>query len=880
MALCPSCGQVNPEGFRFCGACGRLLRVDAGAGVRKTVTIVFCDVVGSTALGESMDPEALRAVLDRYFERVKGIVELHGGTVEKFIGDAVQAVFGLPFAHEDDALRAVRAALEMQAAMPELGVAARIGVNSGEVVSGTGERLAVGDAVNVAARLEQAARPGEVLIGEQTFAFVEGAAVVEQVEPLELKGKAEPVQALRLLGVRDAPQRGHELPFVGRERELALVREAWRRVCHDRCCELVTIVGEAGIGKSRLAAESLRDIEATVVQGRCLPYGNGITYWPVVEVLKQLRLVPDDARVAAAIRSLLGESDARIGSEELAWAVRKTLEQAAGTRPLVVVFDDIHHGEEVFLDLIEHVALLSSGAPILLFCLARPELTERRPSWPVALQLEPLSDEQVEELTKPALLALRPQIVRAAGGNPLFVSEMLALTGTFRVPPTLQALLAARLDQLEPTERRVLERGAVEGEIFHRSAVQALAADQPQLSHHLAALVRKGLIRPDKPQIAGEDAFRFRHLLIRDAAYEALPKAVRADLHERFAGWLGDRGGSLVELDELLGYHLEQAVRYRDELGTPAEIERRDAARHHLVAAGRTAFAREDHVAAISMLERAVGLRPEPPDVGLELELVHALAEGGRLVDALARADALADRAGAVGNLVGELAARIKAGALRIHLEPEGATDELATLLERALPQLEAAGDDSLLCHAYESHGGVWNMRLQYGPGGRRVRPRRRSCRPRRSPLQLPRPAVPVASLGHVADRSLPRLAGRTGGPAGQRAAYPPCSRARHAGPNRRGAGGTHPRAGRPRRAWSVRNAGCDRYAGPHSRVPRRRSRGGAGGGKKVIRGAGTARRVRLPLEPVRLPRAGVLHDRTARRGGRLGHARRVARRE
>ncbi|MGD0713891.1 MAG: adenylate/guanylate cyclase domain-containing protein [Gaiellaceae bacterium] len=718
MALCPSCGQVNPEGFRFCGACGRPLRVDAGAGVRKTVTIVFCDIAGSTALGESMDPEALRAVLARYFERVKGIVELHGGTVEKFIGDAVMAVFGLPFAHEDDALRAVRAALEMQAAMPELGVAARIGVNSGEVVSGTGERLAVGDAVNVAARLEQAARPGEVLIGEETFAFVEGAAVVEHVEPLEIKGKAEPVEALRLLSVRDAPQRGHELPFVGRERELALVRETWRRVCHDRCCELVTIVGEAGIGKSRLVAESLRDIEATPVQGRCLPYGNGITYWPVVEVLKQLRLVPDDARVATAIRSLLGESDARIGSEELAWAVRKTLEQAAGTKPLVVVFDDIHHGEETFLDLIEHVALLSAGEPILLLCMARPELTERRPSWPVGLQLEPLSDEQMEELTKPASLALRPQIVRAAGGNPLFVSEMLALTGAFHVPPTLQALLAARLDQLEPAERRVLESGAVEGETFHRSAVQALAPDQPQLSHHLAALVRMGLIRPDKPQIPGEDAFRFRHLLIRDAAYEALPKAVRADLHERFAGWLGDRGGSLVELDDLLGYHLEQAVRYRDELGVPTDIERRDAARHHLVAAGRTAFAREDHVAAISMLERAVALRPEPPDVGLELELVHALVAGGRYVDALSRADALAKRAGAVGNVVGELGARIKAGGLRVFLEPEGATDELATLLERALPQLEAAGDDGLLCHAYESLGGVWNMRMQYDRAG------------------------------------------------------------------------------------------------------------------------------------------------------------------
>jgi len=553
-----------------------------------------------------------------------------------------------------------------------------------------------------------------VLVGERTLALVEDAAVVELVGPLDVKGKGERIPAWRLLEVHDLPKRGQELPFVGRKPELAVLGDAWRRVLGDRCCELVTIVGEAGIGKSRLVAEWLRGLEARVVQGRCLPYGRGITYWPVVEVLRQLGLVPEDARVATGIRSLLGESEARVGSEELAWAVRKTLEQAAAGEPLMVVFDDIHHGEETFLDLIEHVALLSSGASILLLCMARPELTERRPSWPVALRLEPLSDEQVEKLIRPASLSLRPQIVRAAGGNPLFVSEMLALRGGFQVPPTLQALLAARLDQLEPAERRVLECGAVEGEIFHRSAVHALAPDQPQLSHQLASLVRKGLIRPAMPQIEEEDAFRFRHLLIRDAAYDALPKAVRSDLHGLFASWLGDRGRGLIQLDELLGYHLEQSVRYRDQLGMPTENELREQARQHLTAAGRTAFAREDHVAAISLLERAVGLRPEPPDVGLELELVLALARGGRFVDALARADALAERAAAVGNHAGVLAARIQAVVLRAHLEPKGATDEVATLLEHALPQLEAVGDDALLCHAYASLGEVWNARLQF----------------------------------------------------------------------------------------------------------------------------------------------------------------------
>ena len=297
---------------------------------RKTVTVLFCDLTGSTALGETLDPERLRALLARYFERMKGIVERHGGSVEKFIGDAVMAVFGVPVLHEDDALRAVRAAAEMRDALPELGLQGRIGVMTGEVVTGTEERLATGDAVNVAARLEQAAQPGEVLVGAPTLALVGDAAEVEPVEPLELKGKAEPVPAYRLLRVREAPERRHEALFVGRERELALVREAWERVQAEQRCELVTVVGDAGVGKSRLAAEVLASLEATVVRGRCLPYGEGITYWPVVEVLKQLDLLPSDEAAAAAIRSLLGETEAATSAEEIAWAFRKTLEQRGG----------------------------------------------------------------------------------------------------------------------------------------------------------------------------------------------------------------------------------------------------------------------------------------------------------------------------------------------------------------------------------------------------------------------------------------------------------------------------------------------------------------------------------------------------------------------
>jgi class 3 adenylate cyclase/tetratricopeptide (TPR) repeat protein len=685
---------------------------------RKTVTVLFCDVTGSTELGESIDPEALRELLARYFERMKAIVERHGGTVEKFIGDAVMAVFGVPAAHEDDALRAVRAAAEMREALPELGLRARIGLNTGMVVTGTEERLATGDAVNVAARLEQAAETGEVLLGEPTLALVREAVEVEPVEPLGLKGKAESVPAHRLLRVLGAPERRHETPFVGRDRELALVREAAGRAQAEQRCELVTILGDAGVGKSRLVAEALALLEALVVRGRCLPYGEGITYWPVVEVLKQLDTLPPDEEAASAVRSLLGADDTTVSAEEIAWAFRKTLEHAAAGRLFVVVFDDVHAGEETFLDLVEHVALLSSGAPILLLCMGRPELAERRPGWPVQLRLEPLPAEDVASLI-PARIgdSLREQISRAAGGNPLFVGEMLAMAGEgdgeVVVPPTLQALLAARLDQLEETERTVLECGAVEGEVFHRGAVQALASGEQAVTPRLAALVRKQLIAPDKAQIRGEDGFRFRHLLIRDAAYDALPKAARADLHARFAGWLEEHGTAVVELDELLGYHLEQAVHYRRELGRE-DKELAAAARERLTAAGRRALGRLDFGSAVRLLERTSALVPPSElDLALETDLIDALSWDSKIEDALCRARSLAERSGAAGDRVGELCGRIHEAALRISLQPTGAADALEALVAEALPVFQAAGDELALRIAYRALGTVANMRAQ-----------------------------------------------------------------------------------------------------------------------------------------------------------------------
>ena len=404
MAICASCGQESPDGFRFCGACGA--PVDAPAPAReqrKTVTVVFCDVTGSTALGESTDPEALRALLARYFERMKGIVEAHGGSVEKFIGDAVMAVFGVPVSHEDDALRACRAALEMRDAFPELGIAGRIGVNTGEVVTGTEERLATGDAVNVAARLEQAAQPVEVLIGEATLGLVRTAMEVGDERLLELKGKAEAVPAWPLLAATGDVARRFATPMVGRETELRRLHDAFQQAVHDRSCQLFTVLGSAGVGKSRLAAEFLGELEARVVRGRCLSYGDGITYWPVVEILKQFGTLPEgDAE--RPLSSLLGESEMPAAADEIAWGFRKLLEQEAREQPLVCVLDDLHWGEETLLDLVEHVADLSRDAPILLLIMARPELLERRPAWgggkwnATTVLLEPLDAAETERL--------------------------------------------------------------------------------------------------------------------------------------------------------------------------------------------------------------------------------------------------------------------------------------------------------------------------------------------------------------------------------------------------------------------------------------------------------------------------------------------------
>jgi class 3 adenylate cyclase/tetratricopeptide (TPR) repeat protein len=632
MAPCPSCGHENPDDASFCNACATPLSpTKIAREQRKVVTVLFCDLVGSTALGESTDPEALRARMRRYFEDLRATVERHGGVVEKFVGDAVMAVFGIPASHEDDALRAVRAASEMRAAIAEHGLEARIGVNTGEVVvGGEGETLVTGDAVNVAARLEQAARAGETLIGAETRLLVRDAVMLEAVEPLALKGKSKPIEAFRLFEVFDdaAPHaRRLETPLVGRERERQRLWRDYEDAVADRTCRLFTLLGPAGIGKSRLVADFLERVgdSADVLRGRCLSYGEGITYWPLVEILIAVGAEPD---------SVIGTSP-----PETQLAFRRLLESRAAEQPQVVVIDDLQWAEPVFVDLVEHVADLSRDAPIFLLCIARTELLDSRPDWgggkfnAASLLLEPLGAEECAELMDRLAPAsdldtgLRERITVASAGNPLYVEEMLAMVrdhgvaDAIVVPPTIHALLQARIDSLEGDVRMVMERGSVEGEVFHRGSVAVLSPDplRPAVESHLATLVRKELIRSTSPTFPDDEGFRFRHLLIRDAAYESLPKATRAELHERFADWLS--GHDLVERDEIVGYHLEQAHRYRAELdGSDAVLDglaRRASA--CLAAAGRGALERGDFNAGRSLFGRATTLLPKHDEARLAL---------------------------------------------------------------------------------------------------------------------------------------------------------------------------------------------------------------------------------------------------------------------
>jgi class 3 adenylate cyclase len=743
MSACARCGAALPSGARFCSACGAQVSAEAPHELRKTVSVLFVDLVGSTEIGERLDPEALRAVQTRYFEAARATLERHGGTVEKFIGDAVMAVFGAPVAREDDGLRAARAACEVHARLAALNgeleplfgihLVARAGVATGAVMAGDapeGSPRVTGDTVNVAARLEQAAGPGETLVDGTTYALIRDAVDATPMTALELKGKSSPVAAFRLLGVEErAPGLARRLdaPLVGRSRELAAVLDAFERAREERAAHLVTVLGVPGIGKTRLAREVEAALagRARVLVGRCLSYGEGITFWPLAEIVRAA--VGEDAR--AGLHTLLADADdgtlvadrvaGAVGvaggeaGEETTWAVRRLVETLASEVPLMLVVDDIHWAEPTFLDLLDHLADWTSDAPVLLLCLARPELLELRPGWgggklnATSLLLQPLSDDHARALLADLDAPLldddaRARITEAAQGNPLFLEQLVASaaeSGEVAIPPALGAVLAARLDRLEPAERTVLERGAVEGELFHLAGVEALTPelDRAEIEHRLPVLVRKELIRPER---AGEPAYRFRHVLIREAAYEALPKELRSTLHERCADWLASSpAGRAAELEELIGYHLERAYRLRREVGgeDAAAVELAARAAERLGAAGRRALRRADISGGENLQGRAIELLSATAPERWELlsELGFALFDAGDLPRAKSVLVEAIDAAQAAGDHRAELHARCVLLHWQMYADPQNADPEaLMAEATAAIEFFERVGDD------------------------------------------------------------------------------------------------------------------------------------------------------------------------------------------
>lgn len=681
--VCASCRATLPAVAKFCLECGTPVASLPEHESRRTVTLLFTDVTGSTAMGEQLDPEAYRGIMGRYFEVARAAVERHGGTVEKFVGDAVLAVFGIPEVREDDALRAVRAAWDLGAGLrllsdelvTSIGVRllVRTGVNTGSVVAGAaraGGSFATGDAVNTAARLEQAAGPGEILLGATTYALVRDAVEVEPVAPVEAKGKAEPVAAYRLLGVGDSDRgrrRRDDVRLVGRVQETRALDDALDRTVTSGRSHLITVVGPAGIGKSRLVTEFLQRIgdRAEVASGRCVSYGQGITYWPLVQALRGAlhltgtesaeitRHVLDQAlgdagdrdQVAELLLPLLGKTGAPGTTEETFWAVRRLLEALASRRPLVLNVDDLHWAEPTLLELLERVRDEIADLPLLLLCQARPELLEQNPGWgsgalnSLTFGLDPLTPAETGDSVA-ALLdgrlpgQFRDKVAEWSGGNPLFVEEIVAHLvetgalqrddeGTWRladdldvlrIPPTVSALLASRLDRLPDDERDLLERLSVVGlEVTAADATLLVPpATVPELPRLFASLTRRDLLR--RVRSADGESWAFKHVIVRDAAYDGLAKSLRAELHERFADGLAAAHHDETGVEEVtfVAHHLEQAVRYRRELaitgaGLDALVDRAVAC---LGACSDAARDREEIVASVHHLERALALGP------------------------------------------------------------------------------------------------------------------------------------------------------------------------------------------------------------------------------------------------------------------------------
>src|SRR5215204_4114708 len=648
---CPSCGTPAPPEARFCMTCGAALdggtppapqargpeAVSIPPEERRQVTVLFADLSGYTAFAERMDPETVKSLVDRALLRLGQEVARYGGTVDKYIGDNVMAIFGAPVAHEDDAERAVRAGLGMQAAMAEVNdglpdgahFALRVGLNTGEVLAGAvgDDYTVVGDTVNVASRLQTAARPGSVTVGERTMHATGEAIRYERLEPLDLKGKSEPVPAWEAVGLiaEHAVGRaasGREAPLVGRDYEIGTLESLYERVMREGRPHLITLIGEAGVGKSRLLNEFEKRIsgrEAALRTGRCLPYGSGIVFWALGEVLREeCGIVESDSsdeawgklrsyvgdlmggvgkasdREAALIGRLLGvdvppevvpeEDDPERMRESSLAALRGGIEMIANKHPFVIAFEDIHWADDGLLDAIEHLAQWVR-APLMLVCLARDELLDRRAGWgggrrsATQLFLDPLSDEHSRTLVR-ALLPdgheVVPAVAERSGGNPLFAEEMarrISEEGSVEaaeLPDTVQAVLAARLDSLDAFERRLVQQASVVGRTFPEGALATLARSEGRdLDRALMALQEKDILAPSPAgPLLGERELAFKHVLIRDVAYGMLPKAVRSRKHFEVGAFMEERAGDRTdEVVALLAEHYGRAAALGRESG-------------------------------------------------------------------------------------------------------------------------------------------------------------------------------------------------------------------------------------------------------------------------------------------------------------------------
>jgi class 3 adenylate cyclase/tetratricopeptide (TPR) repeat protein len=729
MAICPACSKELPGEFPFCPFCAAPLsaRVAAGqAKERKVVSVLFCDLVGFTAASESADPEEVAARVAPYHARTRERIEAFGGTVEKFIGDAVMAVFGAPVAHEDDPERAVRAGLAILEAIEQLNgdndslaLSVRVGVNTGEAVVALdarpelGEGMIAGDVVNTAARIQAQAPVDGVAVGEGTYRATDRVFEFALLAPISAKGKAEPVAVWQAL--RPTARFGSDVirsmttPLVGRDLEVTLLTKTFEKALQDRAVQLVTVVGEPGVGKSRLVAELFAYIDALDVlvrwrQGRCLPYGEGITFWGLREIVKahagiyetdspevatgKLEAVlPESADtpwLRARLLPLLGIDGGEAAvQEELFTAWRKLLESIAEQDPLVLVVEDIHWADPAMLAFLEHLADWAQGVPLLIVCTARPELYESHTAWGTGLRnqtvinLSPLSDTDtarlVSALLERAVLPAETQqlLLERAGGNPLYAEEFVRMLrdrdlldehGTLRsdaevpFPESIQALIAARLDTLAQERKQLLQDAAVMGKVFWAGSTAVMGDREPrEVKQALHELARKELVRPARhPSMEGEDEYGFWHLLVRDVAYNQIPRAQRASKHLNAASWLEQKAGERVEdLAEMLAYHTGEALTLAQATGdaslqaqiTPA------AARYALLAGERTLGL--DTSKALDLLDRARALTSDT-DPRLPLVLLRwaeAAWQSGRLRDAAAAVDQAADRFQAQGDL-------------------------------------------------------------------------------------------------------------------------------------------------------------------------------------------------------------------------------------